>query len=94
MAEKVLGFNILIVKVRIFVSLAGSTAAQLTSSLPVDFVDASEVRNMIQMKGFFKGTSNLWHCALNGVTHEDLALCALGGLVDHLSRLMVSLLAC
>ncbi|XP_021903258.1 DNA mismatch repair protein MSH7 isoform X2 [Carica papaya] len=70
-------------------SLTGSTAAQLTSSLPVDFVDASEVRNMIQMKGFFKGTSNLWHCALNGVTHEDLALCALGGLVDHLSRLML-----
>ncbi|KAK9269014.1 hypothetical protein L1049_000782 [Liquidambar formosana] len=71
-------------------SLTGSTALQLTPVLPVtDFVDASEVRNLIQQKGYFKGSCNSWNNALDGVMHHDLALCALGGLVGHLSRLML-----
>lgn len=56
-----------------------------------DFVDASEVRNLIHLKGYFKGSGDSWDHALDGVMHHDLALCALGGLLGHLSRLKVSL---
>lgn len=77
----------------IFVYLAGS-ALQLTPVQPVnDFVDASEVSKVIQLKGYFKGSSNSWNHGLDGV-HHDITLPALGTLIDHLSRLMVSSLAC
>ena len=73
--------------------LAGSSAPQLTPMQPItDFADASEVRNLIQMKGYFKGSSNLWNHALDNVMHHDVSLSALGGLISHLSRLLVSLL--
>lgn len=73
------------------VYFAGSTAFQLSSALSVtDFLDASEVRNMIQSNGYFKGSPNSYLNALDGVKHHDVALSALGGLVSHLSRLMVS----
>lgn len=52
--------------------------------------NGSDVRNVIQLKGYFKGSGNKWDQALEGVMHHDLALCALGGLISHLSRLMVS----
>ena len=69
----------------------GSTAVQLSPALSVtDFLDASEVRNMIQSNGYFKESPNSYINALDGVMHHDVALCALGGLVSHLSRLMVS----
>ncbi|KAJ9551139.1 hypothetical protein OSB04_015184 [Centaurea solstitialis] len=69
-------------------SLMGSVASQLTPAQPAtDFVDSSEVRHVIQMKGYFKGSFNAWDRALDGVVHQDLALCALGGLTSHLSRL-------
>lgn len=62
----------------------------MTPSVPAtDFVDSYEVRNFIQMKGYFKGSSNPWDLALNQVAHQDIALCALGGLSNHLSRLKV-----
>ncbi|XP_059638111.1 DNA mismatch repair protein MSH7 [Cornus florida] len=71
-------------------SLTGSTATQLTPMQPAtDFVDASEVRNLIQSKGYFKKSCSAWNNALDGVMHHDLALCALGGLISHLSRLML-----
>lgn len=63
---------------------------QLSPVLPAtDFVDASEVRNLIQSKGYFKGSSNPWNHAFDGATNQDVALCALGGLIGHLSRMMV-----
>lgn len=69
--------------------LVGSVASQLTPAQPAtDFLDALEVRNLIQLKGYFKGSCNTFE----GVMHNDLALCALGGLISHISRLMVSLL--
>ncbi|KAK6273407.1 hypothetical protein POUND7_010490 [Theobroma cacao] len=71
-------------------SFTGSTAVQLSPALSVtDFLDASEVRNMIQSNGYFKGSLNSYINALDGVMHPDVALCALGGLVSHLSRLML-----
>ncbi|RVW47557.1 DNA mismatch repair protein MSH7 [Vitis vinifera] len=66
----------------------GFTALKLTPlPLCTDFVDASKVRNLIHLKGYFKGSDNSWDHALDGVMHHDLALCALGGLLGHLSRL-------
>jgi len=71
----------------------GPATAQTSPVQPItDFLDASEVRNLIHLKGYFKGSSNLWENLLEGVMHHDIALCALGGLISHLSRLMVSLL--
>ncbi|CAN0900774.1 DNA mismatch repair protein MSH7 [Linum grandiflorum] len=70
--------------------LAGSAAPQLTPVLPpADFEDASEVRNLIQLKGFFSGSSSSLNNALDSLFHKDLALSALGGLTRHLSRLML-----
>ncbi|KAI3709518.1 hypothetical protein L2E82_39280 [Cichorium intybus] len=68
-------------------SLTGSVASQMTPSLPTDFIDSYEVRNFIQSKGYFKSSLNPWDHALDEVTHQDIALCALGGLSSHLSRL-------
>nr|XP_043629130.1 DNA mismatch repair protein MSH7 [Erigeron canadensis] len=69
-------------------SLMGSVASRMTPAQPAtDFIDSSEARNFIQLKGYFKGSSNAWDCALDGVLHQDIALCALGGLTNHLSRL-------
>ncbi|KAJ9183975.1 hypothetical protein P3X46_007767 [Hevea brasiliensis] len=71
-------------------SLTGSTTLQLTPVPPTsDFLDASEVRNLIQSKGYLRGSSNPWNNALDSVMNHDTALCALGGLIDHLSRLML-----
>ncbi|CAN1829192.1 DNA mismatch repair protein MSH7 [Linum perenne] len=71
-------------------SFAGSAAPQLTPVLPpVDFENASEVRNLIQLKGYFSGSSSPFNNVLASLSHEDLALSALGGLAGHLSRLML-----
>ena len=59
-----------------------------------DSSDAAEVRNLIQLKGYFKGSSNLWNNALDNVMHHDITLSALGGLISYLSRLMVSFPLC
>ncbi|XP_052182487.1 DNA mismatch repair protein MSH7 [Diospyros lotus] len=70
-------------------TLTGSAASQLTPVQPaVDFIDSSEVRNFIQSKRYFKGCSDTYNCFLDGIMHPALALCALGGLISHLSRLM------
>ncbi|CAI0628967.1 unnamed protein product [Linum tenue] len=69
-------------------TLTGPAAPQLTPVLPAtDFADASEVRNLIQLKGFFTGSSRPVNSALDSIMHQDLALSALGGLIGHLSRL-------
>ncbi|XP_030954393.1 DNA mismatch repair protein MSH7 isoform X1 [Quercus lobata] len=70
--------------------IVGPATAQTSPVQPItDFLDASEVRNLIHLKGYFKGSSNLWENLLEGVMHHDIALCALGGLISHLSRLML-----
>lgn len=53
------------------------------------FAAASDVMELIKSKGYFKRSSVLWNLALDGIAHCNLALSALGGLIDHLSRLMV-----
>ncbi|WCJ42434.1 DNA mismatch repair protein MSH7 [Euphorbia peplus] len=71
-------------------SFTGSTALQLTPVQPSsDFLDTSGVRKLIQSKGYFKGSSNTWDDALDSISHNDVALSALGGLIDHLSRMML-----
>ncbi|XP_075661192.1 DNA mismatch repair protein MSH7 [Castanea sativa] len=71
-------------------SLTGPATAQTSPVQPItDFLDASEVRNLIHLKGYFKGSSNMWENLLEGAMHHDIALCALGGLISHLSRLML-----
>ncbi|XP_062090746.1 DNA mismatch repair protein MSH7 [Humulus lupulus] len=71
-------------------SLTGSSAPQLTPmQSATDFADASEVRSLIQLKGYFKGSSNMWDHSLGNVMHHDITLSALGGLINHLSRLML-----
>lgn len=62
--------------------------------LSTEFADSAEVRSVIQLKGYFKGSCNGWDHALDGVMHQDLALCAIGGLTSHLSRLMVRFSHC
>ncbi|XP_065851498.1 DNA mismatch repair protein MSH7 [Euphorbia lathyris] len=71
-------------------SVTGSTALQLTPVQPSsDFVDTSEVRNLIQSKGYFRGSSNPWNDSLDSISHNDVALSALGELIGHLSRMML-----
>ncbi|XP_022882429.1 DNA mismatch repair protein MSH7 isoform X2 [Olea europaea var. sylvestris] len=68
-------------------TLAGSTLSQLSPAQPGhDFGEVLEVRNLIQSKGYFRGSCIRWDHVLDGVMHGDLALCALGGLINHLSR--------
>lgn len=75
-----------------FVHIAGFAALKLTPVPPcTDFVGASEVRNLIHSKGYFKDSGNSWDHAFDGIMCQDLALCALGGLLGHLSRLKVSM---
>lgn len=66
---------------------AGSTSFQLNASDA--FGDAFEIRSIIDANKYFIGSSDSWNRVLDGVVHCDLALCALGGLISHLSRLMV-----
>ncbi|KAM1508454.1 hypothetical protein ACFX10_017762 [Malus domestica] len=67
----------------------GSAALQLTPVQSLtDFSDASEVRNVIQLKGYFKGSSNSWNHGLDSEIHHEITLSALGVLIGHLSRLM------
>ncbi|PIN11346.1 Mismatch repair ATPase MSH6 (MutS family) [Handroanthus impetiginosus] len=69
-------------------NLTGSTPSQLN---PVDvFGGALEVRHLIESSKYFTGCSDSWNYILDGVVHCDLALCALGELINHLSRLMLN----
>lgn len=70
----------------------GSTVLQLTPVLAFsDFVDTSEVINVIQSEGYFRGSSNSLNDAVDCISHNDVALSALSGLIGHLSRMMVCL---
>ncbi|XP_019092698.1 PREDICTED: DNA mismatch repair protein MSH7 isoform X2 [Camelina sativa] len=69
-------------------TLTGSTAVQLA---PVPQVmgdtDAAGVRNIIESNGYFKASSESWNGAVDGLNECDVALSALGELINHLSRL-------
>ncbi|KAG7578547.1 DNA mismatch repair protein MutS-like N-terminal [Arabidopsis thaliana x Arabidopsis arenosa] len=69
-------------------TLTGSTAVQLA---PVPQVmgdtDAAGVRNIIESNVYFRGSSESWNCAVDGLNECDVALSALGELINHLSRL-------
>ncbi|KAJ4887277.1 DNA mismatch repair protein MSH7 [Raphanus sativus] len=69
-------------------TLTGSTAVQL-NPLPQQMgdADACGVRNMIESSGYFRGSSESWKSAVDGLTESGIALSALGELVNHLSRL-------
>ncbi|KAJ0254692.1 DNA mismatch repair protein MSH7 [Hirschfeldia incana] len=69
-------------------TLTGSTAVQL-NPLPQEMgdADACGVRNMIESSGYFRGSSESWKSAIDGLTESGIALSALGDLINHLSRL-------
>lgn len=71
-------------------NLIGSTAVQL-APVPQEMgdTDAAGVRNMIESNGYFRGSSESWNCAVDGLNECDVALSALGELINHLSRLKV-----
>ncbi|KAI5320446.1 hypothetical protein L3X38_040154 [Prunus dulcis] len=68
----------------------GSAAMQLTAVQSIsDSVDASEVKNLIQLKGYFKASSKSWNHGLDSVIDHEITLSALGALIGHLSRVML-----
>lgn len=70
-------------------SLTGPAAPLLSPVQPgADFVDPAEVKNFLDLKGYFKRSCNKWDHTFDGENH-DVALCALGILVNHLERLML-----
>ncbi|OIT00388.1 PREDICTED: DNA mismatch repair protein MSH7 isoform X1 [Nicotiana attenuata] len=71
-------------------SLTGPAAPLLSPVQPgADFVDPAEVKNFLDLKGYFKRYCNKWDHTFDGVMSHDVALCALGSLVNHLERLML-----
>ncbi|KAK3160536.1 hypothetical protein QOZ80_1BG0060840 [Eleusine coracana subsp. coracana] len=68
---------------------AGSVKMQLTPLSTIDFSDASQIRTSIHSKGYFKASKDSWLSALNSSVNQDAAVCALGGLIGHLTRLML-----
>lgn len=63
---------------------------QMTPAMPsIDFLDASEVRKLVDSEGYFRGSSKSWSLAFDCLANHDLVVCALGGLICHLSRLML-----
>ncbi|PIA65096.1 hypothetical protein AQUCO_00100524v1 [Aquilegia coerulea] len=67
----------------------------LTPALSVtDFLDFSGVKELIDSKRYFKGSFYTLDTVSAGVMHHELAVCALGGLVNHLSRLMLDDVLC
>lgn len=65
----------------------GSSSMQFTPTPSTDFLDAFQVRNLIISKGYFKDSFDHWARMIDCDSHLNLALCALGGLIVHLSRL-------
>ncbi|KAK4479162.1 hypothetical protein RD792_014673 [Penstemon davidsonii] len=69
-------------------NLSGPVPSQLSPSDA--FGEALEVKNIIESNSYFSRSFNLWHHLIDGVLHHDPALRALGGLISHLSRLMLT----
>jgi len=77
------------ISVLIFVPLAGSSIQQFTPVQSITDLVNSEIRDLINSKGYFKGSSDSLDHVLNNVIHREITLSALGGLIGHLDRLMV-----
>ena len=60
----------------------------------LEFLDASEVRNIVECKVYFKESSDFWSSAIVCQINPDLLICALGGLISYLSRLKVACVFC
>ncbi|KAJ4752225.1 DNA mismatch repair protein MutS [Rhynchospora pubera] len=68
----------------------GSVKMQLTPTLPsTGSLDASQVQEMINSNGYFGKSGNSWSSAFDYSTDNSLVLCALGGIISQLSRLML-----
>ena len=74
-----------------FFLTAGSVKMQLTPLSGTDFSDASQIRMLVHSKGYFKASTGSWLSALDYSVNQDAVICALGGLIGHLTRLMVYL---
>ena len=64
---------------------------QLTPLPGIDFSDVSQIRMLIHSKEYFTASAESWSSALDCVFNRDAVICALGGLIGHLTRLMVYL---
>nr|XP_007152815.1 hypothetical protein PHAVU_004G162000g [Phaseolus vulgaris]ESW24809.1 hypothetical protein PHAVU_004G162000g [Phaseolus vulgaris] len=70
-------------------SLSGSSIQQFTPVQSITDLVNSEIRDLINSKGYFKGSSDSLDHVLNNVIHREITLSALGGLIGHLNRLML-----
>lgn len=68
---------------------AGSVKMQLTPLSRTDFSDSSQIRMSVHSKGYFKASTDSWLSALDYSMNQDAVICALGGLIGHLTRLML-----
>ncbi|KAG8053162.1 hypothetical protein GUJ93_ZPchr0001g29498 [Zizania palustris] len=68
---------------------AGSVKMQMTPLYGIDFSDASQIQVLIHSKGYFKASTSSWSSALDSSVNDDTIVCALGGLISHLTRLML-----
>lgn len=70
----------------------GSTTLQLTPVQSLTQLITPEVTDLVRLNGYFKMSSNSLDHTLNKVNHPEITMCALGGLINHLTRLMVCLI--
>ncbi|KAF8663152.1 hypothetical protein HU200_055753 [Digitaria exilis] len=70
-------------------SSAGSVKLQLTPLSGIDFSDVSQIRMVIHSKEYFTASAGSWLSALDCASNQDAIICALGGLIGHLTRLML-----
>ncbi|CAL4978244.1 unnamed protein product [Urochloa decumbens] len=68
---------------------AGSVKMQLTPLPGIDFSDVSQIQMLIQSKGYFTASAESWLSALDCTLNRDAIILALGGLIGHLTRLML-----
>ncbi|XP_025817755.1 DNA mismatch repair protein MSH7 [Panicum hallii] len=68
---------------------AGSVKMQLTPLPGIDFSDISQIQMLIHSKEYFTASAESWLSALDCTLNRDAVICALGGLIGHLTRLML-----
>ncbi|XP_040377503.1 DNA mismatch repair protein MSH7 [Oryza brachyantha] len=68
---------------------AGSVKMQMTPLYGIDLSEASEIQMLVQSRGYFKASTSSWLSALDSSVNKDAVICALGGLISHLTRLML-----
>ncbi|KAM0918681.1 hypothetical protein ACQ4PT_008711 [Festuca glaucescens] len=77
-----------VVKLKTFLLTAGSVKMQLTPLSGADFSDASQIQMLVHSRGYFKASTDSWLSALDYSVNQETVICALGGLIGHLTRLM------